>query len=381
MNTLISNIGQLVTPVPARSTPNAASALDVRERTELLIRDGRIAAIGVGDRRERVDTQIDARGGVLLPGLVDPHTHFAPPTETDMADGVVDASALAPRGSARQRVHGRLRRALISGATTVEVKCQSLAELGELSTLARSGDDHLPEIVATLFGAAPPLGTAHAERMAFLIADAIPTVRRRRLAQFCDVECGDGAYTLEEARTILRAARAAGLHLKLHADDGEVSALGAVTAELGITAVGHVSELDVTDAVEWKNVGVLPVLLPGDGLLRGRPYPNAHRMIEAGLAVGLGTNAGSASVAVASMWLVIALAVSALRMSLEQAIAAVTLHNAHVLESAAEIGTMELGKRADLLILDVADYRDLLGGLGDDPVRVVIRNGEIVHQR
>jgi len=152
-------------------------------------------------------------------------------------------------------------------------------------------------------------------------------------------------------------------------------------SELGITAVGHLCELDVRDAVEWENVGVIPVLLPGEGLLRGRPYPNAHRMLEAGLAVGLGTNAGSASVAAGSMWLVIALAVSVLEMSLDQAIAAVTLHNAHVLESAAEIGTVELGKRADLLILDVADYRDLLGGLGEDPVRSVIRNGEVVHQR
>jgi imidazolonepropionase len=201
------------------------------------------------------------------------------------------------------------------------------------------------------------------------------------LAQFCDVECGDGAYTLEEARTILRAARASGLHLKLHAGDGEVGSLGAITAELGITAVGHLSELDIRDAAEWKNVGVIPVLLPSEGLLRGRPYPNAHRMIEAGLAVGLGTNAGAASVAAGSMWFVIALAISALQMSLEQAIAAVTLHNAHVLESAAEIGAVEIGKRANLLILDIADYRDLVGGLGEDPVRVVIQNGEVVHRR
>jgi imidazolonepropionase len=378
MDTLITNIGQLVTPVAARSAPKAGSSLNVRERTELLIRDGRIVFVGTASQRERVDTRIDARGGVLLPGLVDPHTHFAPPTEADVANGMVDPAILGSRANARQKVHDRLRRALISGVTTVEVKCRDLAELGELSALARSGDGHLPEIVATLFGAAPPLGVAHAELMAGLIGDAIPTVRRRRLAQFCDVECGDDAYTLEEARTILRAARAAGLHLKLHADGGDI---GPVAAELGITAVGHLCELNVKDVVEWKHIGVIPVLLPGEGLLRGRPYPNAHRMLEAGLAVGLGTNAGSASVAAGSMWLVIALALSVLGMSLDQAIAAVTLHNAHVLESAAEIGTVEPGKRADLLILDIADYRDLLGGLGEDPVRSVIRNGEIVHQR
>lgn len=381
MNTLISNIGQLVTPVSTASAPTDVSSLDVHERTELLIRDGRIAAVGAATQRERVDAQIDARSGVLLPGLVDPHTHYAPSTEVDVANGIAAASAVNPRAGARQRVHDRLRRALISGATTVEVKCQDLAELDELSAIARSGDSQLPEIVATLFGAAPPLGIAHAERMADLIGDAIPTVRRRRLAQFCDVECGEGAYALEEARTILRAARAAGLHLKLHADGGSIGALSAVAAELGITAVGHLCEFDDGDATEWADIDVIPVLLPGDGLLRGRPYPNARRMLEAGLAVGLGTNAGSAAVAAGSMWLVIALGVSVLGMSLEQAIAAVTLHNAYVLESAAEIGTIELGKRADLLILDVADYRDLLGGLGEDPIRSVIRNGDLVHQR
>ena len=104
-------------------------------------------------------------------------------------------------------------------------------------------------------------------------------------------------------------------------------------------------------------------------------------MVESGLALGLGTNVGAAPVAAGSMWLVLALAVSALGMSLEQALASVTLHNAHVLELASEIGSVEPGKRADLLVLDLAHYRDLLGGLGEDPVRMVIRNGEVVHRR
>lgn len=381
MDTLITNIGQLITPVPGQSTLEAASSLNVRKRTELLIREGRIAAVGKVDRRECVDTEINAHGRVLLPGLIDPHTHFAPATPSDVGSETADLSAHEACDSATQRAYGRLRRALMGGVTTVEVKCQSLAELRELSTLVRTSDSQLPEIVATLFGAAPPRGIPHAERMAGLIGDAIPTVRRRRLAEFCDVECGDGAYALEEARTILRAARAAGLHLKLHSGVGDIGALGAVAAELGLTAVGHLSELNGRDAVALRSIGVVPVLLPSEGLIRGCPYPNARRMLEAGLTVGLGTNAGSESVAVGSMWLVIALAVSVLHMSLEQAIAAVTSHNAQALELSTEIGTVERGKRADLLILDAADYRDLLGELGEDLILSVIRNGEVVHRR
>ena len=372
MNTRIANIGQLVTPVPRGPQRGDSTLLDVRANTELLIRDGRIAVVGAADQRERIDVEIDACGGVLLPGLVDPHTHFPLPTEPDVSRSPV----ATPR-----RVRDRLRRALFSGVTTVEVKCGDLETLGELSSIARSGDEALPEIVATLFGVAPRPGVAPADEMAALIGDAIPTVRRRQLARFCDVECGDGAYTLQEARTILRAARAAGLHLKLHATGGNIGALGSVAAELGIGAVGHPCEIDIWDAEEWMRVGLIPVLLPGEGLIHGKPCLTARQPLESGLTVGFGTNAGAGPVAVGSMWLVVALAVSMLGMSIERTIASVTLQNAHVLESASEIGSVEPGKRADLVILDVVDYRDLLGGLGEEPVRIVIRSGEVVHRR
>ncbi len=373
MNTRITNIGQLISPTPDQPSLGSTAPLDVRAQTEIHIRSGRIAAVGGGNRREPVDAEIDARGGVVLPGLIDPHTHFAsrtdPSPEGDRRDRL------------RQRVHDRLRRSLCSGVTTVEVKCAGLRELDELSTIARSSDDQLPEIVPTLFGPAPPCGVSHAEQMAELIGDAIPGARRRRLARFCDTECGEGAYTLEEARTILRAARAAGLHLKLHSAGGSIGGLGSVASELGITAVGHACNLNGQDPEEWKRVGLIPLLLPAEPLIRRRACPNARWLLDEGLQVGLGTNAGAEPVAVGSMWLVLALAVTVLGMSLERTIAAMTLYNAYGLESAAEIGTIEPGKRADLLILDVSDYRDLLSGLGEDPVRVVIRNGGLVHQR
>ena len=372
MNTRITNIGQLVTPVPGGPSRGDPTFLNIRENTQLFIQNDRIASVGADVQGKPIDAEIDAKGGVLMPGLVDPHTHFAPQSGSDMAHGSKEAS---------QRVHDRLRRALICGVTAVEVKCADLETLTELSTIARSSDARLPEIVATLFGATPPPGTTATERMADLIGDAIPVVRRRRLARFCDVECGDGAYTIQEARTILRAARAAGLYLQLHAAGGSIVALGSVATELGIGAIGHACELDQRNTEGWKQAGLIPVLLPGERLIRGRPCSGVHQMVESGLTLGLGTNAGAAPVAAGSMWLVLALAVSTLGMSLEQALASVTLHNAHVLELASEIGSVEPGKRADLLVLDLAHYRDLLGGLGEDPVRMVIRNGEVVHRR
>lgn len=366
MDTRIINIGQIVTPLATRSTPNAS--LSIREGTDLLLRGGRIADVASSPRGP-VGAEIDAGGGVVMPGLIDPHTHYP------------EAAPDSDEPTARVAVARRLRRALKSGVTTVELKCSSLAQLADLSALVHEDAAPLPDVVATLFGTPPPDGTPHAERMAALIGDAIPTVRRSRLASFCDVACGDGAYPPDEARTILRAARAAGLHLKLHASAGCVQTAGALAMDLGATAVGHVADLDPQDAAGWKRVGVLPVVLPGDALLgEGRPL-DAAGLLAADVSIGIGTNAGGAPTAVGSMWLVLALAVASLGLTLGQALTAATAHNAQVLESADEIGTLDVGKRADLIILDVADYRDLLGSLGEEPIRTVIRGGRVVHRR
>jgi len=365
MDTRIINIGQIVTPLATRSTPNAS--VSIRDGSDLLLRGGRIVDVAASPSGP-VDAEIDAGGGVVMPGLIDPHTHYPDPC---------NLSQTTDRTSVAQR----LRRALKSGVTTVEVKCSSLTQLADLAALVHEDAEPLPDVVATLFGAAPPDGTPHAERMAALIGDAIPTVRRSRLASFCDVACGDGAYPPDEARTILRAARAAGLHLKLHAAAGCAQAAGELAVDLGASAVGHVAGLELREASAWKRVGVLPVVLPGDALLgESRPL-DAAGLLAANVSIGIATNAGGAPAAVGSMWLVLALAIAALGLTLDQALTAATAHNAQVLELADEIGALDVGKRADLIILDVADYRDLLGGLGEEPIRAVIRGGRVVHQR
>ena len=377
MNTLITNIGQLIAPAPDSSALRAGTTFAVQEHTELSIQGGRITRIGCSDPSEHVDCSIDARGGVVMPGLIDPHTHFVPEVRSDVT-GAADSDHELPLG---QAMHNRLRRALIEGVTTIEVKCRTLDELRDLSAAAHATDHQYPKIIATLCGAGPATGVPHAESMANLIADAIPTVRRRRLATFCDVECSSEAYSIDEARTILRAARAACLHLKLHGSGASVSGIGDVAAELGVSAIAYLQTIDRAEATVLGRSGVVPIFLPGAALAAGTPYPDAQSMREAGLAVGLGTNAGSPSPSVGSVWLVIALAVTALGMSLDQAITAATFHNAQAIEAAGEIGAADVGKQADLIVLDVRDYRELLCGLGENAVRLVIRDGEVVHQR
>jgi imidazolonepropionase len=367
MDTRIVNIGQIVTPLPTRSTPSASLSLSVREHTDLLIHDGRIADVATS-AKVSIDAEIDAGGGVVMPGLIDPHTHHP---GSSKPDGDADTASVARR----------LHRALKSGVTTVEVKCANLAELADLAAVIRAEAAPLPHVVATLYAEPPPQETPHAERMATLIGDAIPTARRGRLASFCDVACGNGAYSPDEARTILRAARASGLHLKLHTSSDDVGTVGAVAVDLGVSAVGHVANLEARETAAWKRVGVLPVILPGDALLEGGHASSASHFLAADLAFGIGTNVGGGESTVGSMWLVLALAVGSMGLMLDQALTAATAYNAQVLESGDEIGTLDVGKRADLLILDVADYRDLLGGLGEEPIRAVVRDGRLVHER
>jgi len=370
MNTRITNIGQLVSA--ARSSAEAGPVLEVREQTQLLLHDGRIAAVGPSDQRVAIDAEFDAAGRVVLPGLVDPHTHFGGRrTEGDESP---------PKDGARRDLSRRLRRALADGVTTVEVKCAGLCELEAVAALQRDADERLPEIVRTLYGAPPPLGVPHAQWMAQLIGEAIPTSRRRRLAEFCDVACGDGAYTLDEARAILRAARGAGLRLTLHACGAAGGPLRNLAAEVGAAAIGHPTVSALGDAEEWGRLDAVPLLVPGDTFVDA-PARRAVKMPKGAPRIGLGTNAGGGEVAIGSMWLVIALAVCELGMPLERALAAATARNAHALEAGAEIGTIEVGKRADLVILDLDDYRDLHRCLGEAPVHAVIRRGKVVHGR
>ena len=363
MDTLITNIGQLVTPAPLRSVSGPSSPLVVREHAHLLLRDGRIESISATPPREATAAEIDAKGGVVLPGWIDPHTHYP---------------AAADAGT---RIGERLRRAVRSGITTVEVKCAHLQDLSALAGIVRSEPKSLPAVVPSLFGEPQTEASARVEAMAGLIGDAIPTVRRRRLAEFFDVACGEAAYSSEEARTILRAARAGGLRLKIHAMSRDGDALGSVPTELGVTAVGHAPHLGDRAIALWKKLGIVPVLVPGDALIGEVRPPDPRRWLDAGLAVGLGTNAGGGSKSVGSMWLVLALAIGEMGLSLEQAIAAATLHNAHAIEAAADVGAVEVGKRADLILLDIGDYRELLGALGEEPIRAVVRGGEVVHER
>jgi imidazolonepropionase len=374
--------------------------LTVHESVEVRIDGERISQVGTAVDQENVDLTLDAHGGVILPGLVDPHTHvaFVGTREEEFlarlqglpyTDGGILSSAHAVAAADEEEIvaqAGRfLRRMLACGTTTVEIKSGyglSLEEEVKLLLAIRQLKKTMPmRIVATFLGAhAVPAGVPRDDYISTIITEMIPTVRRRRLAQFCDVFCDKGFFTVAEARTILRAARGAGLRLKLHVDELADTGGAKLAAELEATSADHLLKVSEIGMRELKRAGVIPVLLPGTAFTLGSPYAPARRMIELGLPVALASDFNPGTCLIYSMWTVIGLAVMKMGLSVEEALTAATLNAACALEIGEEVGSLEEGKQADLVVLDLDNYHQIPYFFGHNPVSVVIHNGEVVYE-
>ena len=401
MKTLITNIGQLATPRGSGPIAGKAmSALAVYEGVELLVDGDRVATITPGSNRSAADRLIDADGGVVLPGLVDPHTHavFAGTQEetylayaqgTPYDDTAILASAHAVAEADGEQLLEQslphLQRMLASGTTTIEIKSgYGLSMDGEIKLLVaiRQMKKALPmRVIATFLGAhALPEKERRDDYISTIITQMIPTVRRRRLAQFCDVFCDSGFFTLAETRTILRAARGAGLRLKMHADGLSHTGGAELAAELEATSADHLLKASEKGMKLLGQAGVIPVLLPGTAFALGTTYAPARRMIELDLPLALATDFNPDTCLIHSMLTIIGLAVMTMDLSVEEAITAATMNAACALELSEEIGSLEKGKAADLVLLDLDTYRQIPYYFGHNPVRMVMKGGQVVYE-
>ena len=401
MKTLITNIGQLATPSGSGPVEGKAmSDLTIHEGVDLLIDGDRVAKISTGINQSEADRLIDADGGVVLPGLVDPHTHavFAGTREEEFlarAQGIpydgggilASAHAVAQTDEEGLLEHclPHLQRMLESGTTTIEIKSgYGLSLDGEVKLLIaiRRLNKALPmRVIATFLGAhAFPEKVRRDDYISTIITQMIPTVRRRRLASFCDVFCDRGFYTLAETRTILRAARGAGLRLKMHADELSSTGGAELAAELEVTSADHLLKASEKGMKLLGQAGVIPVLLPGTAFTLGSTYAPARRMIELDLPIALATDFNPGTCLIHSMLTIIGLAVMKMGLSVEEAITAATINAACALELSEEIGSLEKGKVADLILLDLDTYRQIPYYFGHNPVRMVIKGGEVVYE-
>ena len=406
---LVVHAAELITlrgpPGPRRH--EAAGDLGLVEDGAIYAEGERIVDVGptpdVLARHPRASVQIDATGKTVLPGFVDGHTHavFAGSREQEVewkAQGM-DYREIAARGGgilhtvqatrnadeenlARAAAH-RLRSLLAFGTTTVEVKSgyglRTSDELKILKAAAQAGRIAGVDVVPTFLGAhaVPPEFEGRPDAYVDLVAEEmIDAVAKERLAAFCDVFVDDGYFTADQGRRILGRAKSAGIGAKIHADELADTGGASVAAEVGAVSADHLLHASPEGIEGLARSGVIAVLLPATSLASRLPYADGRRLVAAGVPVALGTDFNP-NTWCESQQLTIALACHHNGLTPAQAIVAATVNAAHAVGLGPVVGSLERGKRADLLVLDVPSYRHLGYRIGGNVVQVVIKRGAV----
>lgn len=426
---LVHSIGQLLTIASPGGPKRGAAMRDLGlvEDGAVAMADGRIVAVGPSAWvRAQVTAreELDAGGRVALPGFVDAHTHlvFADDRADEFeqrlagatyqqimaAGGGIMATVRATRAASVDQLvaesRARLDRMLAHGTTTAEVKTgyglTTADELKMLEAIARLDAEHPVDLVPTFLGAhavpAEYRGRAD-EYVDLVLEDMLPKVVgdrgleigdssslvTRHSLPFCDVFCDEGAFTLEQSRRILARAKELGFPLKIHAD--EFAALGgtALAVALGAVSADHLAVTPDEELALLAGSNTMPVLLPGTTFgLGSTHYADARKMMDRfELPVALATDLNPGTCWCESLPFIIALACRYLRMTPAEAIVAATLNAAHAVGRGNRVGSLEMGKSADLVLLDARDYRHLAYRFGVNPVALVIKAGRVAWQQ
>lgn len=378
----------------------------------LAARDGVI--VFVGDEREyrrqvrlaRNGVEIDAGGRTVLPGFVDPHTHlpFAGWREQELVErlrggtyesiaahgGGILATVRATRAAGIDELveagKRRLDAMLRHGTTTAEAKSgyglRLEDELKQLRAVQRLHDIHPVDLVPTFLGAHVVPEEYRRDRAGYVreVAERmIPEVAREGLARYCDVFVEEGAFTVPEAERILKAAVEHGLGIRLHADQRSDAGGARLAARLGAASADHLEHVSDEGLRSLEGAGTTAVLLPGAAFfLRDARDAPARRLIEAGVPVALATDFNPGTCPTEAMTAILPLACLRLGMEPGEAIAAATLNAAHALGIGARRGSLEVGKAADLQILDIPNHLHLAYHFGVNHCRTVIKDGRVV---
>lgn len=390
----------------------AMGALAILEHGSVAIDEqGCIAWVGPGDRvpSEHLDgvETIDCRGRTIMPALVDPHTHAvwagdrkdelelriagADYEEIFAKGGGILSSVRQTRAVSEDELHAqslaRLRRMRAGGTTTLEIKSgyglDLETELRQLRVARRLRAAGFRIKTTCLVAHAIPQEARDTPggRAAFLeriCEEILPTVAAQRLADYADVFCDRGAFTVEESRRVLLVARGLGLGLRVHANELGSTGGATLAAELHAASADHLLHLDDDERRGLREAGVVATLLPGTSLVLGKPWADGRALVEAGVAVAVATDCNPGSCALESLPLVLALACYGNRLSPAQALCAVTHNAAASLRLDHEVGSVVAGKHADLLVLDTTDWRDLVYHAGSPLVHAVWHAGERV---
>jgi imidazolonepropionase len=399
-------------PVPRRGTD--LCELGIIRGGAVLTEGERILAVGATsglarEARRLHAISIDCRGRVVMPGFVDSHTHLlfagnrvedfdrrlrgASYEEIARAGGGIRFSAErfceARPGQLIAQAGRFLDQFAEHGTTTVEVKTgYGLDPAQELKALAiiRRLREHSPlELVPTLLAAHALPARYQGKREAFLkrlIGGLIPAAARGKLAEFIDCFCDRGAFTAAECRRVLAAGARHGLIPRLHAEQLTHSGATRLAVRLRAASADHLDRIRKPDLRALSRSDVVATLLPGTNFHLGLGhYPPARELIDGGAAVALATDFNPGTSPTLNMQFILSLACSQMRMMPAEAISAATINAAHSLRRAERLGSLEPGKQADLVVMDVADYREIPYYFAWNHCLLTVKRGCIIHQR
>ncbi|MCU1229164.1 MAG: hutI [Acidobacteria bacterium] len=410
MALLIRNLSQIATP--AGSAPKRGRKLRelvTYEKSVIVVREGRFAYIGpendIDDAvRETITEDFDARGATAIPGFIDSHTHIpfagyresefnrrlSGETYSDIAasGGGIASTVRATRAASEEELSAnvvtRARTMARYGTTTAEAKSgyglNLEDELKQLRAIRAAGETSPVRLVPTCLAAHdfPPEDKSNAwvER---IIDEIIPRVAAEKLAVFCDVFIERGVFTREQGDAVLRAGARAGMTPRVHADELSDTDGASLAASLDAASADHLMHISDAGIAALAASNTVANMLPATSFfLMSDRYAPARKLIDAGAVVSLSTDCNPGTSMTESMQIVMQLATLQMKMTVEESLTAATLHGAYSLRLANETGSIETGKRADLVLLDAPSYFHLVYHFGVNLVRDVLRDGRFV---
>jgi imidazolonepropionase len=408
---LVTHASELVTLASGPRFGPRMDDLAIIENGALAVKGERIVAVGKTEdvlKNFAAPTVISAEGRCVLPGFVDAHTHpiFAgfrdqefdlrlrgtPYQEIARQGGGIMSSVRGLREMSYQDLRARLQERfdnfLRHGTTTIEAKSgyglSGEHEIRSLVALADVARQHPLEVAATFLGAhdcGPEFGGNRAGYLEHLAQEVLPQVSEQSLAEFCDIFCDVGVFAPEESLQYLMAAQKLGFRLRVHADELGDSGGSRIAADLHASSADHLIYTTSQGIARLKAAHVSPVLLPGTVLSLGsKRMPDARAMIEAGLPVVIATDFNPGTCPTQSMPAMIVLACQMLRLTVAEAISASTINAASSLGRERLIGSLEVGKQADLIVIRSPTHLALGSRFDWDPIEITVKRGRVVHR-
>lgn len=410
---ILENIGQLLTMDYGKEGPLCGKEMDqliVRENMSVAVKDGKIAEIAAASAAAdwEADKRIDCGGRLVTPGLIDPHTHlvFAGSREHEMGlkqQGVpyleilkrgggilstVEKTRAANETDLYKKAAGHLNEMLSYGTTTVEAKSgyglEAGAELKQLRTAKKLNAEHPVDVVSTFLGAHAIPAELKGQPEVFLdeMLQLLEVIEKEELAQFVDIFCETGVFTIEQSRAFLTKAKQRGFGLKIHAD--EIDPLGGaeLAAELGAVSAEHLVGASDAGIRRLAETGVIACLLPGTSFYLNKPdHAKARKMLDEGVAVTLATDFNPGSCPTENLQLIMSFAAVMYKMTVKEIWNAVTVNAAHAIGLGGQRGVIAPMQQADLVIWNADNYEYIPYHFGVNHVGTVIKKGAVVYEK